>query len=40
VMGADGKRPCTRAPRLKEREKAVGRDMGMVADRTVGSPDE
>jgi len=34
-MGADGKRPCTGAPRLTEREKAVGKDLGMVGDRTV-----
>lgn len=37
VMGADGKRPCTRAPRLKNVRKPSERDLGMVGDRTVGS---
>ena len=37
VMGADGKRPYTRDPGLNEREKAAGKDLGLVGDRTVGS---
>jgi hypothetical protein len=36
VMGADGKRPYTRAPRLRNVRKPSERDLGMVGDRTVG----
>jgi hypothetical protein len=30
VMGADGKRPCTREPGLNEREKAAGKIWGWL----------
>ena len=30
VMGADGKRPCTREPGLREREKAAGKIWGWL----------